>query len=184
MCVIFRIRCWVSNSHVDPWEYTLKWCAFRLDSTMNYLYFVVFLSLSLSRNVCVYIYNICSIFAICFTSNTYPEMRPLGSIPIQCIVQQLQPAEQVIQYLSTFYSNHRTFFAQTFSTSQFILSLCLFLFHTQKHFFPLFLFFSFALSYFIFFILYVRLFVNARDFSIRSTCILYIYECNKTVLWL
>lgn len=77
--------------------------AFRQIRPMNYSYF---------SNICI--------FAICFTSNTYPEMRPLGSIPIQCIVQQLQPAEQVIQYLSTFYSNHRTFFAPTtFSTSQF-----------------------------------------------------------------
>lgn len=35
---------------------------------------------------------------------TYPERLPLGSVPFHCIAQQLQPIEQVIQYLSTFYS--------------------------------------------------------------------------------
>lgn len=45
---------------------------------------------------------------------TYPERLPLGSVPFQCIAQQLQPIEQVIQYLSTFYSKHRTFYEPTF----------------------------------------------------------------------
>lgn len=113
---------------------------------MNYLYF---------SNICI--------FAICFTSNTYPEMRPLGSIPIQCIVQQLQPVEQVIQYLSTFYPNHRTFFSRTFFTSQFFLFLSFSTLFFISILFSDLVFFCF--SYFVCLFIYLFIFYVRRAFA-------------------